>query len=673
MEELRCSLLGFSSASFPFSSSTHLRGGGGAGEQTSSVLLQLHPAERALITDALPLGTMCHTLRGVTRDIAVGRREGVYISALGAAIAEILEHYEKSVRAVTTASAVAALRPMYFSAFTLLTGAVAQQESPDVILSSIRSFVLNCEIPQEFRVCLGEAVWMGLLYTIAHYIAHGVVLHGRKDFFISVRSKGGREDHALHSDLLPHGVSMELGMLILSVGKERRVLLSETESQGRDHFEKLALGAQDEAANAVFKAIYDFSLCAGGVLALDELETRVEAARKLWSKALWLKVGGTAALQEHLAALRAVFLCHRGDLWHAFVEAAFPNLVDSAVSKTVLTESVIGRVVADAFVHALNVSGLGDVPVYEQFSMFVVLPLEIGDSKLRSIEDTARTILGYMRGLWVKYVLPQGLHLIVSTKAMEYYQRIFSFHIARRFSLHALHAVSRLFSGAFVSNRRPSAELRRTFVLMQLLLFLQTTLAYHLQVDVILLQTTRLEKAMENCKSVQDAKRCLDRCVWHVAEGSFITEGSGALLVACESLFRCSFTLYVLCTRYRLTSWAAEGSEIPLEVSAALAALETRVHQDVVAAFTGHLSGSATRATERALWARLDFNRFFSASLHSGTTTEFPQPTATKAKSIAVKRPTITGSTGTTDTPTNSRRASISSRVTLTRASSRHK
>ncbi|KAF5226725.1 Gamma-tubulin complex component 4 [Trypanosoma cruzi] len=637
MEELQCSLLGFSSTSFPLAACATRRScGGTGGTQTSAVLSQLHLSERALVEDALPLGAMCRALRSVATDIAVGRTEGLYLSAIGAAITGILEHYEKAVQNATTATAVAGLRPVYFSAFTLLTEMIDQQKSTDAILSTIRSFVLNREIPQEFRVCLGESVWMGLLYTIAHYIAHGVVLHGRKDFFISVRSKGGKEDHTLHTDLLPHGVSVELGMLILSVGKERRVVLSESESHGREYLEQLALGAHDETANTVFKAIYNSSLCAGGFLAADELETRIEAARALWSKTLWLKVGEQAALHENLVALRAVFLCHRGDLWHAFVESAFPGLVDSAVHKTILKEAAIGRVVADAFVHALSVSGLGDAPIYERFSMFIVLPLEIGDSKLRSIEETARTILGYMRGLGLHYVMPRGLHLVLSTKALEYYQRIFSFHIASRFSLHALHNVRHVFSGAFVTNKQPSAELRRTFSLMQLLLFLHTTLGYHMQVDVILLQTAELEKAMEKCRSVQDAKKCLDRYVWHVAEGSFITEGSGPLLLACESLFQCSIALYVLCTRYRLTSWAVDGVQIPLEVSAALAALETRVHQDVVAAFTGHLSGSATRATERALWTRLDFNRFLSAGVRfNNRKTEFPQPTAAKTRAVS--------------------------------------
>ncbi|CCD14759.1 unnamed protein product [Trypanosoma congolense IL3000] len=387
------------------------------------------------------------------------------------------------------------------------------------------------------------------------------------------------------------------------------------------------MGAQDEAADAVFRSIYHPSLCVGGALAVDELETRVEEAHALWSKALWLKVSRQADLQKHLEAIRAMFLCHRGDLWHAFVESAFPSLVDNAVSRSILPEAAVNRVVADAFAYALEVSGLGDVHVFERFSVFARPPMEFEMSDtLRSIEDTARTILSYTRGLGLHYVPPRGLQLVVSEKAMEYYQRIFSFHISRRFSLHALHSVRGLFSEALITNKHPSSELRRAFAIMHLLLFIQTTLGYYLQVDVIVLRNTELDRTLEKCKSVKDAKRFLDRYVWHITEGSFISEGSNALLPACEALFQCSFALYVLCKRYRLVSWAVEGARTPVEVSAALAALETRVQQEIVATFTGHLSGTSTRSNEKALWARLDFNRFLSGGLYTGTTTVFQQP-----------------------------------------------
>ncbi|SCU71891.1 Spc97 / Spc98 family, putative [Trypanosoma equiperdum] len=626
MEELQCALLGFHSASLPF----EILKDSPCDAGVTGTFSQLHPSERSLVGEVLPLGEMCQTLRALATDFAVGRTDGLYISAIASAVVQILRSYEESVRAAVTPSSVVSLRPTYFLAFSLIMEMVQQQKNADLLLVTIQSFLSNREIPQKFRLWMGEAVWMSLLYTIGHYVAHGVVLHGRRDFFISVKSKGGKEDHTLHSDLLPHGIPMELGLLILSVGKERRVLLSDAESHGKEYLEQLALGAQDEAADAVFRAIYHPSLCVNGFLVVDELETRVEETHALWSKALWLKVSKQVDLRKHIDAMRAMFLCHRGDFWHTFVETAFSTFVDDTISRSTVTEAVVNRTAADAFAYALEMSGLGGVRVFERFSTFVRLPIEAeegeGSGTLRSIEDTARAILSCMRGLGLHYVPPRGLQLVVSPKAMEYYQRIFSFHIVRRFSLHALHSVRGLFSEALLTNKNPSPELRRAFAIMQLLLFLQTTLGYYLQVDVIVLRNAELDKAMAKCKSVQDAKRCLDRYVWHITEGSFIAEGSNALFSACEALFQCSFALYVLCKRYRLVSWAVEGSRIPIEVLAALAALETRVHQEIIAAFTGHLSGSSTRGNERALWARLDFNRFLSAGLYGGPSTVFQQP-----------------------------------------------
>ncbi|KAG8348459.1 putative Spc97 Spc98 family [Trypanosoma vivax] len=649
MEELQCALLGFSSVSLPLVGARERQNcGDGNTNQVTTTLLQLHPSERSLIEATLPLGAMCRTLRGLVTDVAVGRTNGMYLSAVGVAASHLLKFYEESVRDATTPSSFAALYPKFSDAFGLLVEMVQHRDSVDLLLSSVRMFLCNHEIPQEFRVQLGESVYMSLLYTIGHYVAHGVVLHGRDDFFISVKSKGGKEDHTLHSDLLPSGITVDLGLLILSVGRERRVLLSDAETHGREYLEQLAMGTQDELANRVFSSIYNPSLCVGGLLAVDELEARIEEVQALWSKALWMKVHEQVHLPDHLTALRTMFLCHRGDLWHAFVENAFPTLVDSAVSKLVQTEASTSRAVSVAFACALEVSGLADISIYERFSMFAVFPLETNEHvfDLRSIEYTAQTILTSLKGLVLRYVPPRGLQLIVSAKALEYYQRIFSFHIIRRFSLHALHSVRCVFSRASVANKNPTTEFRRTFAIMQLLLFLQTTLAYYLQVDVIVLQNAELDRAMDKCKSVQDAKRCLDRYVWHITEGSFISDGSSPLLAACESLFQCSFALYVLCMRYNLTSWAVAGSHIPVEVTAALTVLETRAQQEVVAAFTGHLSRSATRANERALWARLDFNGYLSAGSQYSAATVFQQPKAVETSSTTlmptstVRRPT---------------------------------
>ncbi|KAG5496559.1 hypothetical protein JIQ42_03388 [Leishmania sp. Namibia] len=722
MEEVKCSLLGFNSALLqkPLDAPPSAAESGASKESgddcvaaaSSSAALRrycgglpFHPTEQLLLQRALPLGRSYHTLLLVTQDAAVGRVEGLYPAAIANGVKKILSNYAEAVKAAETPSALAALPATYALTFNLLEAIVRQQQRTEVCLPLLNGFLLHQEVPAAFRRLLGESVWLALLYTTAHYVAHGVVLHARSDYFIAVRTKasetataaaatasasigfsGGGEEHILYADRLPLGVSPELGVLILAAGKERRVLLRDTDVQGgSDYLEQLALGSQDEAANAVFHSIFNAQLCHGGVLATEELAARVEAAKNLWSKALWLKVGDLHFLKVNLAALRNMFLCHRGDVWYAFVERVLPVLAgmqplrhgshEGAAALPALTSQLpslsptaafkgaegaheeeeqrrevaahalacesraaadrsarLQRAAADAFLFALSVSNLRDTVAYETFTMRVAWSsvqqadaafaatdptragrCTSGGGAAASTEDMARYLLLVVQALYLQYIPPQGLVLIVSHKSLQYYQRLFSFHIALRFSLEALAVTRSLFSEALVTPN-PSDDLRRAFSLFQLLHFMESSLGYYMQVDVISVFTSKLEEQLAStaCTSVDQAKRFHDQFIWNVSEATFLTEGSEPLLRACQSLNTCAMTLYTLCVRYRIPYWAVDGvNTTPVEVRATLSALEARVQQEVVAVFTGYLS-LGRRAWERALWSRLDFNGYFS-------------------------------------------------------------
>ncbi|KAG5472696.1 hypothetical protein LSCM4_02018 [Leishmania orientalis] len=717
MEEVKCSLLGFNSALLqqPLNASPSAAESGASKESGDDCVaaasslaalrrycdgLPFHPTEQLLLQRALPLGRSYNTLLHVTQDAAVGRVEGLYPAAIANGVKKILSNYAEAVKAAETPSALAALPATYALTFKLLGAIVKQQQRTEVCLPLLDDFLHHQEVPAAFRRLLGESVWLALLYTTAHYIAHGVVLHARPDYFIAVRTKaseaattavatgsastgfsGGGEEHILYADRLPLGVSPELGLLILAAGKERRVLLRDTDVQGgSDYLEQLALGSQDEAANAVFHSIFNAQLCHGGVLATEELAARVEVAKNLWSKALWMKVGDLHSLKVNLAALRNMFLCHRGDVWYAFVERVLPVLAGmqplrhgshegaaalpalSSLSPTAAfkgTEDVheeeerrevaahaparesraaayrsarLQRAAADAFSFALSVSNLRDTGAYETFTMRVAWSsvqqadaafaatdqtragrCTSGGGAAASTEDMARYLLLVVQALYLQYIPPQGLVLIVSHKSLQYYQRLFSFHIALRFSLEALAVTRSLFSEALVT-RNPSDDLRRAFSLFQLLHFMESSLGYYMQVDVISVFTAQLEEQLAStaCTSVDQAKRFHDQFIWNVSEATFLTEGSEPLLRACQSLNTCAMTLYTLCVRYRIPYWAVDGvNTTPVEVRATLSALEARVQQEVVAVFTGYLS-LGRRPWERALWSRLDFNGYFS-------------------------------------------------------------
>jgi hypothetical protein len=727
MEEVKCCLLGFTSEVLEqalHSSSTNAAGTSLSIEYEASAAsalrqycqsLPFHPTEQLLLQRVLPLGRGYRVLQRAAQDVAVGRAEGLYPAAIGNGIKKVLDHYTEAVKTVSTPSSLAALPATYAAAFRLLEEIVEAQQRTELCLPLLDRFLHHQEVPAIFRRFVGESVWLAVLYTTAHYVAHGVVLHARPDYFISLQTRQQQqqqqqpgvgssslqtrppgEEHTLYVDRLPRGVPADLGLLILTAGKERRVLLRDADVQGgSDYLEQLALGSQDEAANAVFHSIFNVQLCQGGVLAVEELTARVEAAKTLWSKALWMKVGDLPALREHLAALRNIFLCHRGDIWYAFVERMLPVLAtaipqqqrrrghgDEARLPATLSpeneeeedgdisadeeEAEVGedeeaavrtraalaaatrcaflqRAAADGFLAALSISNLRDVPSYETFTMRVsssgveqadaaftndVVERESPASgktgkkrnrrqqggKAASTEDVAKHLLYIVKSMYVQYIHPQGLPLIVSRKSMQYYQRLLSFHLSLRFALQALAVTRTLFSEALLTNTKPSADLRRAFTLFHLLHFLESTVAYYLQVDVISVYTTRLDEQLSSsaCASVEQAKRLHDQFIWSVSEASFLTEGSEAILQACHSLNTCAVTLYTMCTRYRIPYWAVEGvNATPIEVRATLSALELRVQQDVVAVFTGHL-GLGGRQWERALWGRLDFSKFFS-------------------------------------------------------------
>lgn len=807
MEEVKCCLLGFTSElleqalqppSAPAAATTTTSTPEGSDATTAAAdsklrlycqSLPFHPTEQALLLRVLPLGRAYHVLQRAAQDVAVGRTEGLYPAAVGNGVQKILAHYVEAVKAAATPSSLAALPATYAVAFTLLEHIVATQQRTEVCLPLLDRFLHHQEVPATFRRLLGESVWLAILYTTAHYVAHGVVLHARPDYFISLQTRQaapsssqqqqeqqqqqvpGRpsvgpssssnapsrppgEEHILYVDRLPRGISADLGLRILAAGKARRVLLRDADVQGgSDYLEQLALGSQDEAANAVFHSLFNVQLCQGGVLAAEELAARVEAAQTLWSKALWMKVGDVAALREHLAALRNIFLCHRGDIWYAFVERVLPVLASAnAAAATASSSSLwssrrrrqahkkpgggllplpdttapgheeggqaraeedvssveddesagdeeaeqageekaaaqtqaalaaaarcasLQRAAADAFLFALSVSNLRDAAAYETFTMRISASgVEQADAafagdgavkdaaasteegkrgtsrrrrggRAASTEDIAKHLLYLVKSMYVQYIPPQGLPLMVSPKSMHYYQRLLSFHLSLRFALQALAVTRALFSEALLTNTKPSADLRRAFTLFHLLHFLQSNIAYYMQVDVISVRATRLEEQLASpstCASVEQAKRLHDQFIWSVSEASFLTDGSEALLQACHALNTCAVTLYTMCTRYRIPYWAVEGvNETPIEVRATLAALEARVQQDVVAVFTGHL-GLGGRPWERALWGRLDFNKFLSqhrTRLTTTVTSAFAQPGGTVAANAVTVR-----------------------------------
>lgn len=312
----------------------------------------LHPTEVDLLTQLIPLGSMYPLLANTNRKTLLSG--GLYRSAVATGIRQLLHtYYIPDIQRLQNPFEAHLLRSKYFLTFELLCGMVkdwsgeavagAQKTtSASLLLPLLQRFLTHQEVPQAFRQLMGACVWSAVLYGIAHYVSHGVVLHScKEDFFVSVEScarhhhsegvqrerveresrMSGEARYVLHEDRLPSGISRELGLKILMAGRERQRLLSAkpmlppavrrrrrrgeigkedtiNEKTGfhllpshHDHWlEELSREAEDDTSQAVFKTIFSQTLWEGGVLHVGEFTARVHNVYVLWSKTLWQQI-----------------------------------------------------------------------------------------------------------------------------------------------------------------------------------------------------------------------------------------------------------------------------------------------------------------------------------------------------------------------------------------------
>ena len=630
MDETKCILLGFgSSALDPTTLSI-----------SPELQTMLHPAEVHLLRTLLPLGAAYQKVRQFCTAVAIGRVDGLYSAAFASGARQVVELYEKTVKNASSVANLNEIRKNFGPAMDALLEIVTVHQKTAVVIELLQQFVTNQEFLPSFRSCIGESAIMGLLFVIAHYVAHGVILHNCPDFFIKLDATTDNDVLVVNTSLLSFGISEELAISILVAGRERHTLIRESKSVS-----SWAKKGIDPAATAIFNSLHNASLCAGGVLALDELETRVEAAKGLWSRTLWQSVGLANNIHTHLMHIRDMFLCHRGDLWQTFVERYFPVLVSGASGSA--GHAAQPRIVAECFRTACTMTMRDCEEMIGSFSVgleSVLAPSNFPQPQLRTavarFDDVAQKMVTQLKALRVQFKLPPGVHLLVSRSALSIYQSVFSFNMRMRFSFYALlqtrlllrDVVKRMSferqSSSSSSSNATSALVQRTLALLQILTFVQSNLGYYIQVDVIETHYATLIQGLENIANVERAKQIHDRFVLAVAEGCFHpneTTRINPILEVTELLFTCSLTLYVICANKPTTAEREAATH-----SHALVMLESKVTKELIPVLVGSLSIS-TKSSERALWSRIDFNRFFSSggsqNKLTSVTGQFPQPT----------------------------------------------
>lgn len=671
----------------------------------------------------LPLGSLYATLRNFANDGTAGRLDGYIASASAIAVGCVLSDYEAQVDKISGVADLDALHKHFGEAFHMLVRLTHHKEELPVLILLIHQIQSSLDLPLSIRATLGEYTTTTVLFCIAHFVAHGVVLEGRqRDFFICKAAKRRREArtergddvpaaHESHDDgatsvlldrtegddgpddvtvsftlnkrLVPCGIPLDLADSMIHVGATRDVLRKQLREYGAT---RLRSGERDdEIARAVFASIYNAALTKGGRLVIEELAVRVEAARSIWSTALWDLVGGTRHLVNTVRLLRDAFLGHRGDLWGTFVDHAFPHLINFAImGRTHPSASTKGMAVKmdQAYQSALRAVRLDETPLSTAISISMEVPAPAVPS---SIQEASEIIASRIPLIFITVDLTPGTELVIAKHTLDRYHELFSFQLGIRFAMHALHNARKQLQELAVCRAlvRSASSLRdtpgdaggrdpttpsvatswkhamgRIGVLLHFYTFVLSTVGQYFQVDVIETHYSPLESLLAHSstskgqptgqqrgtgavggsrggapvQSVEEARIAHERALLEVADAMFYFDGgdgdetprtnqrgsSSADADLTESLMtatRTSFALFCLAQRcwMLLVGTADSGASVQPLTSEALTAIVSLegARNDLIVNIASHLSRSS-KPSERALWARLDFNKFIS-------------------------------------------------------------
>ena len=425
MEELQCALLGkcgyvLKSTPSPI---------------PDSVRERLHPTEAAIATSAAAVGTLFSSLDSFSRDVFTGRTSGAYKCAFAVALRSILRDYEDAACKVEKPLDLLQLQNKYRSVFEALS-ALCKEDSVDKMHRKAWEFVSSCDYALPYRTLLGREYVMTALFLMAHWVAHGALLSagGNDDFFVTLRASPSPPTYVVDARKIACRISPELAATILVAGRERATLKEETELES-SHLTPLAFApsggaspsveaagvspertkmrvaaendrrAHEALALTIFRSIYDDALCDEGQLRTDELEARIEAARLQWSRALWTIVNRTSALSQHLAAIRDVYLCRRGDMWHSFIEHSFSTVCTPSSTTSLLDRRDPARIVADAFRTAMSSVGLIDNVCFDNIFR-ISMDSGVDVVATRDAEEMGRVLLHRTKRIRLQYSMP---------------------------------------------------------------------------------------------------------------------------------------------------------------------------------------------------------------------------------------------------------------------------
>ena len=537
MEEIAGALLGYYG--------THITA---AGTIDAELQAHLHPVELTFVTDSLSLGKDYSILNLFVTSYRAGRLTDGLLVGLGAGLAGVLDDYHADVLALEGPAQLLALHATYGPTLSTLTKIVSCPEAGERQQALFR-FIMSPTTPISVRRTIGTHYAATVQLSLAHWVAHGVLpavttFLGSPAQHSGGTSSTGLSQAAVDAKHLPLGMPARVAALALRAGTVRRVLRFEPPDPTPPS--SASADADATASADVFRSLVDPSLIGDGLLHWDEVESRVEAARVMWSDVLWNAVRESCQLFVHLEVLRDCFLTHRGDLWSPFVEESF------AIVGTLRPGQRFGSAetstISASFLSALRQCGLSERPVFETCNVTILGgTLETLGPATRSHEEVGRLLVQRVRRLSLNCVFSPGVGMIVCEADVEQYMATLALFMMLRFTQRALVLARRRLmefdrSTALSHNRGGDDAAAGNILpvafagLVNEVAVVVDNLSQVLHMDVVATHFRQLEFELKtHVRSVEAAKAAHNNFISKVFSGAFLGPEDASFATAIEA------------------------------------------------------------------------------------------------------------------------------------------
>ncbi|TRY67652.1 hypothetical protein TCAL_05867 [Tigriopus californicus] len=387
------------------------------------------------------------------------------------------------------------------------------------------------------------------------------------------KSKAKR--YRLKAEMVPGHISLKLAEKIFFIGESIQLF----ETDRKLEVQGSVLRERETEVYEKLAALRDLR-----EFRVVEFERFVDSVRETASRHLHSLLLERADLKEELWIARNFFFLGRGELFHTFISSA-DGYLEQAPSATTQHD------VRQTFSAACRSILQDDEKITKKIKVNVVIP-NGDESKVKPIGWKCLTL---------QYSVPWPLHLILSEKSLEDYNRVFQFLITvkrTQLLLHKMWALQKwrkAESFSFVSQLRTH------------MMFVVDNLQQYFMADVLETQFSVLLKKLDQSTNFEELRQAHDIFLTAVSTQTFIDNNAVA---------QCLNELLSVCLQFcRAIESNSEQSFSSSKAVSSLALIFSRQSGllfQLLTSLRNHHSGS--HLTQLLL--RIDFNRFFSTHGH---------------------------------------------------------